>query len=219
MKKKKTNDAVRVDKDVIEDGIEDVKPQEAHEAVHVTSLHCLDVPPTLTTKEQRLYRMIWRHSAETCMAPCTGSTLTSCIAAPEGLEYRCSVERTDFAGWRIVKPDDAPNTNNSWSLLQAIAPDSVIKHNKLQSRMHLRDLKSHYSEASLIGMLEQCGIGRPSTFASLVHKIQERGYVAKQDVPGRRVTCTNYELDGGILSQSVEERDFGNADEFVWSGG
>jgi DNA topoisomerase-1 len=43
-----------------------------------------------------------------------------------------------------------------------------------------------------------------------VHKIQERGYVVKQDVPGRRVSCVNYELDGGILSQTVEEREFGN---------
>jgi DNA topoisomerase-1 len=76
--------------------------------------------------------------------------------------------------------------------------------------MQVRELKSHYSEASLVSMLEERGIGRPSTFSSLVHKIQERGYVAKQDVPGRRVSCVSYELDGGILSQSVEERDFGN---------
>jgi DNA topoisomerase-1 len=76
--------------------------------------------------------------------------------------------------------------------------------------MHVRDLKSHYSEASLISMLEERGIGRPSTFSSLVHKIQERGYVAKQDVPGRRMNCINYELDGGVLSQFAEEREFGN---------
>jgi DNA topoisomerase-1 len=43
-----------------------------------------------------------------------------------------------------------------------------------------------------------------------VHKIQERGYVAKQDVTGRRVNCINYELDGGVLTQSAEERQFGN---------
>jgi DNA topoisomerase-1 len=198
-----------------------VKPQEAHEAVHVTSLHCSAVPETLTAKEQRLYRMIWRHSAESCMAPCTGKTLTSCITAPEGREYRHSVERTEFAGWRIVsaqlqsqsqsqsqpKPDDSAA---HWSFFQAIVPDSAIKYNKLQSRMHVRELKSHYSEASLVGMLEERGIGRPSTFSSLVHKIQERGYVARQDVAGRRVNCVNYELDGGILSQTVEEREFGN---------
>ena len=200
-----------VDATADDDGVEDVKPQEAHEAVHVTSLHCVAVPDTMTAKEQRLYRMIWRHSAETCMSPCTGKTLTSCVTAPEGREYRHSVERTEFAGWCIVasqpKTDDAAK---SWLLLQAIIPDSAIKYNKLQSRMHVRELKSHYSEASLVSMLEERGIGRPSTFSSLVHKIQERGYVAKQDVPGRRVSCVNYELDGGILSQSVEEREFGN---------
>lgn len=197
--------------EVVDETMEDVRPQEAHEAVHVTLLNCTEVPDTMTVKEQRLYRMIWRHSAETCMAPCTGNTLTSSISAPEGRDYRYSIERIEFAGWRIVasqsKTDDA---TSGWLLLQSIAPNSVIKPNKLQSRMQVRELKSHFSEASLVSMLEERGIGRPSTFSSLVHKIQERGYVAKQDVPGRRVSCINYELDGGVLSQSVEERDFGN---------
>ena len=188
------------------------KPQEAHEAVHVTSLHCVAVPDTMTPKEQRLYRMIWRHSAETCMAPCTGTTLTSRIGAPEEREYRHSVERTEFAGWRIVaETNNKPNDSAAhWSFLQAIAPGSAIKYNKLQSHMTIHDLKSHHSEASLVSMLEECGIGRPSTFSSLVHKIQERGYVAKQDVAGRRVKCVNYELDGGVLTQSTECREFGN---------
>jgi len=192
--------------------LNDVKPQEAHEAVHVTSLHCVAVPDTMTPKEQRLYRMIWRHSAESCMAPCSGKTLTSRITAPEGREYRHSVERTEFAGWRIVasKNTAANDATNSWALLQAVAPDSGIKYNKLQSRMNIRELKSHYSEASLVSLLEDRGIGRPSTFSSLVHKIQERGYVAKQDVSGRRVSCINYDLDGGVLTQTVEEREFGN---------
>lgn len=209
VKRKKKQD---LDPDVVQDVPENVKPQEAHEAVHVTSLHCLSVPDAMTTKEQRLYRMIWRHSVESCMPPCTGKTLTSCITAPEGREYRHSVERTEFAGWRIVavqpNPDDSAAAH--WSFFQAIVPDSAIKYNKLQSRMHVRELKSHYSEASLVSMLEERGIGRPSTFSSLVHKIQERGYVVKRDVPGRIVRCTNYDLDGGILSQTFEERGFGN---------
>ena len=207
---KRKKETAPIKDDVIDEG-DVVKPQEAHEAVHVTSLHCVAVPDTMPPKDQRLYRMIWRHSAESCMAPCLGKTMTSRITAPEEREYRYSVERTEFAGWHAVaaqpKPDDA---TNSWALMQAIAPGSVIKYNKLQSRMNVRELKSHYSEASLVSMLEECGIGRPSTFSSLVHKIQERGYVAKQDVLGRRVSCTNYELDGGVLSQSVEEREFGN---------
>lgn len=209
VKKKKTNATNTPIVAVDEDAVEDVKPQEAHEAVHVTSFHCLEVPNTLTAKEQRLYRMIWRHSAETCMAPCTGKTLTSCITAPNECEYRHSVERTEFAGWLIVSNPNPDDSAARWSLLQAIVPDSFIKYNKLQSSMHIRDLKSHYSEASLVSMLEERGIGRPSTFSSIVHKIQDRGYVAKQDVPGRRVRCIQYELDGAILSESAEEREFG----------
>ena len=211
VKKTKTGAIVNVTNQVATNA-DDVKPQEAHEAVHVTSLHCTEVPDTMTAKEQRLYRMIWRHSAETCMAPCTGKTLVSCITAPEEREYRHSVERTEFAGWLVVsasKPADEAAAAR-WSFFQAVAPNATIKYNKLQSRMQLRELKSHYSEASLVSMLEERGIGRPSTFSSLVHKIQERGYVVKQDVPGRRISCVTYELDGGILSQFTEEREFGN---------
>ena len=222
VKKRKTAKPVEVDdgvedamddgvEDAMDNGVEDVKPQEAHEAVHVTSLNCTEVPDSMTAKEHRLYRMIWRHSAETCMAPCAGNVMTSCILAPENRDYRYAIERVEFAGWRIVasqsKPDDA---TNGWLLLKSIVPNSVIRPNKLQSRMQLRELKSHFSEASLVGMLEERGIGRPSTFSGLVHKIQERGYVAKQDVPGRRVNCIHFELDGGVLSQTAEEREFGN---------
>jgi DNA topoisomerase-1 len=211
VKKTKTGAIVNVTNEFVAN-VEDVKPQEAHEAVHVTSLHCTEVPDTMSAKEQRLYRMIWRHSAESCMAPCTGKTLVSCITAPEEREYRHSVERTEFAGWLIVSASKSADEAAAarWSFFQAVAPNATIKYNKLQSRMHLRELKSHYSEASLVSMLEERGIGRPSTFSSLVHKIQERGYVVKQDVPGRRVSCVTYELDGGILSQFTEEREFGN---------
>ena len=133
--KKKRDAPKEVNKEEVnKDDVEDVKPQEAHEAVHATSLHCIAVPDTMTTKEQRLYRMIWRHSVETCMTPCTGSTMTSCISAPEDRDYRHSVERIEFAGWRIVaalsKTDDAnnaANATNRWMLLQAIVPDSAIK--------------------------------------------------------------------------------------------
>jgi len=192
------------------DDTEPLKPQEAHEAVRVTSLHCTEVPETMTAKEQRMYRMIWRHSAESCMAPCTGNALTSCISAPDEREYRYSIERVEFAGWRIVSQTAKADDLGVWSFFQAIAPNTTLKYNKLRSGMHVRDLKSHYSEASLISMLEERGIGRPSTFSSIVHKIQERGYVAKRDVPGQRVNCIIYELDGGVLSQFEEEREFGN---------
>ena len=48
----------------------------------------------------------------------------------------------------------------------------------------IKHLKSHYTEARLVQILEKEGIGRPSTFSSLVDKVQKRNYVKKTDVPG-----------------------------------
>ena len=74
----------------------------------------------------------------------------------------------------------------------------------------MKDLKTHFTEARLVQQLEKRGIGRPSTFSSLIDKIQERGYVKKQNVEGKPVMCTDYELIDCELSEEKTERVFGN---------
>jgi DNA topoisomerase I len=58
--------------------------------------------------------------------------------------------------------------------------------------------------------LEEKGIGRPSTFSSLVDKIQERGYVKKEDIKGRELSCTDFELENGEMFEIENKREFGN---------
>jgi DNA topoisomerase-1 len=58
-------------------------------------------------------------------------------------------------------------------------------------------------------LLEEKGIGRPSTFASLLDKIQDRGYATKQNIPGQMQVCEEWELEGGVLSTTTTERTFG----------
>lgn len=74
----------------------------------------------------------------------------------------------------------------------------------------MKDLKSHLSESKLVQLLEQNGIGRPSTFSSLIDKIQERGYVKLDNVKGVAIKCSDFELEGDELSEIEVEREFGN---------
>ena len=66
----------------------------------------------------------------------------------------------------------------------------------------------HFTEAKLVQTLEKKGIGRPSTFSSIIAKIQDRGYVKKMDVEGKKIKTTSYELKDTITKKE-EENSYG----------
>jgi DNA topoisomerase-1 len=82
---------------------------------------------------------------------------------------------------------------------------SQIVYKKIMSVFSLKNEgQKHYTEARLIQLLEEKGIGRPSTYASIIDKIQERKYVIKEDIPGKEIECTNYELNAQP-TKTIEE--------------
>jgi DNA topoisomerase-1 len=89
-----------------------------------------------------------------------------------------------------------------------------IQYNYLESNVVVRNKQQHYTEASLINKLEELGIGRPSTFATIIETIQERGYVKRMDVEGEKIKCIEYKLrnngNKGIIETKEEEKTFGN---------
>jgi DNA topoisomerase-1 len=82
---------------------------------------------------------------------------------------------------------------------------------KIEAKTLLKDLKSHYTEARLVQLLEEKGIGRPSTFASIIDKIIERKYVEKQNVEGKQVECIDFVLDDtNKITEIASKKEFGN---------
>ena len=135
-------------------------------------------------------------------------------AAPP--QYRYAVEQPVFKGWKIV---EGVEDNKEFNYLQALAnknttkekeKECILKYKKITAKVTMKDLKSHLSESKLVQLLEQNGIGRPSTFSSLIDKIQERGYVKLDNVKGVALKCSDYELEGDELSEIEVEREFGN---------
>ena len=185
-----------------------VKAQEAHEAIRPTNISTLKIPDTFTAREQKLYKLIWTNAIESCMAHATGVTVTACLTAPIGNEYKYIAELIEFPGWKIV--DGYEKENPNYNYLQNIKKNCIIPYNKIKATVTMNELKSHYTEAGLIKILEERGIGRPSTFSSLIEKIQKRGYVSKQDVCGKKVKCTDFELLPDELQEIPTEREFGN---------
>lgn len=188
-----------------------VKAQEAHEAIRPTKIEVVSIPDSFTAREQKLYKLIWTNAMESCMSNAICSSLTATITAPttetNKNEYRFTAELVEFPGWKIVEGYEKENPH--YQYLQNIKKKSILQYNKIKATSTMIELKSHYTEAGLIKLLEERGIGRPSTFSSLIDKIQKRGYVMKDDVKGKKMKCVDFELLPDELQELQTEREFG----------
>lgn len=187
---------------------EESNAQEAHEAIRPTKIDVTAVAAegAIGSREVKVYALIWRNTMESCMAAARYNGVTAKISAPEDYNYKYSTEQVVFPGWKVVAGYE--ETNPTFTFLQHLKP-GVINYKKIISKVTMKDLKSHFTEAKLVQLLEQHGIGRPSTFASLIDKIQERGYVKKANVTGKKVKCIDFELVQDVLEEKADEREFG----------
>ena len=185
--------------------------QEAHESIRPTkiSIKNLDTINDFPPKKKKLYKIIWENTIESCMSNARCLILKSLInSSLEKHDFKYSCEQITFPGWKIVKGYD--KECKEFNYLQTIKNKSVLNYNKVTSKVTLKDLKQHHTEAKLVQLLEDKGIGRPSTFSSLIDKIQERGYVKKENVTGKKIQCNDYELIDNEIEVNTNERVFGN---------
>ena len=170
------------------------------------------------------------------MAPAISQSLTMLISSPVAVvsgatgatgatgavcEYRYTAEQIIKPGWKLVAggyDKEAKEYTYFASLASAAAAAApaatVMPFKRIMTKCSLRNTKSHYTESGLVQMLEKMGIGRPSTFSSLVDKIQERGYVKLKDVPGKSIECREFVISknsGGaaVVESKTELREMG----------
>jgi DNA topoisomerase-1 len=193
---------------------ETVIRQEAHEAIRPTNISLCELPEglnekTFGSKERRMYKLIWSNALESCMTPASYNQITAEIKAAKGKKFVYGSELIDFPGWKIVTKSYSLE-NKEYHYLQTIKKASTVPYKKMCSKITIKGSKQHYTEARLVQLLEEKGIGRPSTFSSLIDKIQERGYVKKEDVKGKEIVCKEFELENGEISEIEIKREFGN---------
>ena len=180
--------------------------QEAHEAIRPTDLD-IEVIPELGDQASKLYKLIWKNTMESCMSTAIYNSLTSTITAPEDKLYKYSAEQVVFPGWKSVGGYE--KVSKEYAFLKSLKNNAVVQYKKIISKVSIKDLISRYTEARLVQALEKKGIGRPSTFSSLIDKVQERGYVIKTDVKGKEIGCIDFELEGSELFEIEDVRTFG----------
>lgn len=192
-------------------------PQEAHEAIRPTNISIQNVPDEMSPREKKLYKIIWQTTLESCMSAAEYFSFTSNITTfMDGVKYSTTSELLDFLGWKIIKnktkdkqDKDKEKQDKDYNYLLQIKLNTTVEYKKIISKVTLKNNKQHYTEAKLVHLLEENGIGRPSTFSTLVEKIQERGYIKKEDIPGKQLVCKDFELENDTLTETNVTREFG----------
>jgi len=182
--------------------------REAHEAIRPTNINLCDLSLKVGTKENKLYKLIWTNTLESCMSDAIIHSVTASISAFNSRRFIYKSDIINFPGWKIVKKQDMED-DKYYHYLQSIKQNTILKYNKIQSTIIVAGIKLHYTEAKLIQLLVEKGIGRPSTYSGIVEKILEREYVKKEDIKGKTIQCKEYELHNNLLREIEINKEYG----------
>jgi len=172
--------------------------QEAHEAIRPS-----DVTRSATSLNkmerdaERLYELIWRQFVSCQMMPAQYDVTTLKVAAAN-YELKANGRIIKFDGWTRVQTA-VKRKNDEDILLPAIDVGNPLALKKLDPKQHFTKPTARFNEASLVKELEKRGIGRPSTYASIISTIQDRGYAR---VENRRFFA---EKMGEIITDRLDE--------------
>ena len=159
------------------------RAQEAHEAIRPTSV--LRTPESvqshLAGQQARLYELIWRRFVASQMNPAAYATMTVDVVAAEDYLFRATGRRLIFPGFLAIYSQADDEEEKVPPMLPPLTKGEVVDLLQLIPEQHFTQPPPRYSEPTLIKALEENGVGRPSTYASIVGVIQDRGYVVKTE--------------------------------------
>jgi DNA topoisomerase-1 len=167
-----------------------VSAQEAHEAIRPTSVWRIPdkVKQYLTPEQFKLYQLVWQRFVASQMEMAVYDTLSvDVIAAAKVHQYlfRASGSALRFPGFLIVyedaqDEDQKPEDNENVKIPAILEEGQKQQLLRLLPEQHFTQPPPRYTEASLVQVLEENGIGRPSTYAPILSTIQQRGYVIRE---------------------------------------
>ena len=199
--------------------IKDKKPQvanaqEAHEAIRPTHFEVDDLPGDWSPHHKKLYTLIWKRAIQSIMAPAKGQTLTVKLIFADDADFPWTArwKKTDFQGWQILGmpanlDSEEEEEDSDWKQGLALKVGTLVEWSNIEAAPKRSKASPRFTEATLIRDLEKKGIGRPSTFASLVEVLLDKSYVEKKDITGEKAIYTTMNITQGKwppLTQSTQ---------------
>ena len=195
----------------------------AHEAIRPTCVQKRDLGEeenAFEKRERRLYALIWKTAVQSCMTDAAYMQIKCTLTAPLDLKYETVSEQLTFDGWKQLEYDMEKekegggkcNGKTLYAYLRTLKSGAVLPYKQLRTDFSVVDRKLYYTEAKWVNLLEEKGIGRPSTYSSLIEKVQERRYVVKEDVPGVMVECIDFLLESGdnsVIRETPKKKELG----------
>jgi DNA topoisomerase-1 len=179
----------------------DASAQEAHEAIRPTNITVEKAGKN--SYEQHLYALIRARALSTQMADAELAKTTITISTPTEYVFEGKGEVVTFDGFLKVygrlKESELPNLQ---------VGDSV-EAKSIAARQNYSKPPARYTEGSLVKELEKLGIGRPSTYASIMTAIQSRGYVVKGESEGEDRDVVEFRLENGQISRNIVQEKYG----------
>ena len=186
--------------------------QEAHECIRPTHFEIEEIEGT--AEEQKLYSLIWKRTVASQMMAAVYDVLVVSIKNGSFTNYTFigNIETLKFEGFLKVYDlgDDntEDNEENGNKLKNEITKESKLSLVELISQEKIKEPPSRYTEANIVRQLEKMEIGRPSTYASIIDKIQNRGYVEIKNIEGikKNVKTFKYKTE---LKEETKEINYG----------
>ncbi len=159
--------------------------QDAHEAIRPTSVlrHPDEMEKYLSKEQAKLYKLIWQRFVASQMSPAVFDVVTVDIAAGR-FTFRSTGSTIKFLGFKAVYTegkDTSELTDEERPPLPKLKVDENLDLLELTPNQHFTEPPPRYTEATLVKALEEKGIGRPSTYATIISTIQDRGYVILEE--------------------------------------
>lgn len=228
LKNKKTIGGTKVEKKKKKGKEEDNKnAQEAHEACRPTKFHIASITAddSISYRENRLYKLIWNRTMMSQMKPALCDITTVSIKLKKGEQvnkyfFKSKKEVITFLGYlkvleyqKTLNQDNPSNLegNNSESETEdfsivEIKKGEAVSYQKIKALEKItKPPNSHYNEASLIKKLDDLGIGRPSTYATMISNVQDRSYVEKKTIEGKQKKMKLLTLENDKLDTKTEK--------------
>jgi DNA topoisomerase-1 len=209
---KKTKKADKTEKKIIESNA-----QEAHEAIRPTNICNVTIEGEWSVYDKKIYKLIWQRTVQSVMSSVRGETckIRVQIDGDDDFNWLSECKRTLFDGWRrigkVEKLDDETDDeiddtkDDNWINMMNNNIGDKIKWDSIKAEPKETRNSSRFTEATLVRELEKFGIGRPSTYASLIYVIQEKNYVELKTIPSKEVDVKEYNLKPNAWPVEIKE--------------